>query len=225
MARQTREDLGVQLTDTIVLKGKVTYCRIARKIEGEELERQNKEKEAKGMYPSTRPYYALTLEDVEIVRGQGTPLAQYHGQEVYTNKAGKNAISLTSIGTYPPTVMHKGVGQAEPQAITLEKDLATGQEVEVLMNVFTSNQYKKLSSSFKAILLPEGEIRYYEGNANASVLAGFGLESAPAPAGVDLAPEIPSAPVAPATPAPAESNPFASVEPAAPAQTNVNPFG
>lgn len=169
--RMTREQLGVKSGDTIIVKGRVAFARLDKLVEGEALARENERRSKLGML-HTKPFRSITIEDPEIVQGQGTPLAQFHGQSVYQNKQnGKNMMTLESKSLYPPRYGHiqngKIVEIEDPQ-----KNPAQGQIVYIMIQAFKAKGFNNLGSSFNAIVFEEGEIKFYEGGDN--VLAGFG---------------------------------------------------
>lgn len=234
--RKTREELGVKPGDTIVISGTVAYARLLNKISGAELEKDIKERQSRNQIPINEPYYSVTLEDVQIIRGANTPLALFTGQSVYTRKSGKKAISLTSKSAFPVTFFHE-TGNDQAVQITPDAEFAVGQKISILIKAFMPKAYNRMSSSPQSVLIPEGEIQYYTASGAAADLSGFGLtaskeleeaaspalpkvETTPMPAAMTQtkATQTPADPFAsmPATPA----DPFAQQTPAA----NENPF-
>lgn len=236
--KQTREELGVKKGDQIVIKGEVTFAKLDKPIDGAELEKQNAKRKFK-----TGPYRTITIENLEIVAGQGTPLAQFHGQEVYTSKATNNqAFNMESKSPFAPVYGHI---QEDGSVLEIEDPLRNpekGQVVYLMINAFASKGYSNLGSTFDNVVFEKGDIEFYEGGG--SSLAGFGkimgidVESAPAdanqaPVEANTQQGFGQAPVAPAqetpaqeAPAPAAApNPFGQTAPEAPAQeASTNPF-
>lgn len=173
MVKMTREQLGVKAGDSIVVKAKVTFARMDKLVEGEALAAENKRREGLGMIQSDKPFRSIAIEDPTIVQGQGSPLAQFHGQTAYTAKgSGKLSMSLESKSLFAPKYGHIQNGViveiADPQ-----RNPSPGQEVFILIEAYGSKGYNKLGSSFNSIVFPEGEIQFYEGNAGGG-LTGFG---------------------------------------------------
>ena len=232
--RQTLEQLNVQAGDKLVIKGKVAFSEVAKRVEGEALARKIARQEQLGMkFPTTKPHYALSLVDVQIdPQYQGSALATFYGQQVYKNKKGQLAIGLESKSPFAPNVYHE---QADGSALKIElpAEFAPGQEVSVLVEAFMPKQYNKLGSSFVAVMVPAGEIKYYS-NAASSEIEAFGLkvsdqpvatvveDSKPAPAEFGGVAET-AQPEAQSTVA---DNPFATQanEPASPSGVVNNPF-
>lgn len=182
MTKKTREEMGVKAGDKIIIKGIVTFSEVATRVEGQRLDDKIKREEGRGAkFPVTVPHYAIAIEDVEVGdEYKGTPLANYHGQEVYLNKAGKSAMGMVTKSPFKPNVYHI---QADGKALQLEleAELGKGQPVELLVEAFGSKTYAKLGSSFSALKLPQGNIKMYSSSANSEIEA-FGLEM------VDVAP-------------------------------------
>lgn len=174
MVKMTREQLGVQAGDSIVIKGTVSFARVDKLVEGEALAAENARRKNMNMMAADKPFRSITIEDPTIVQGQGTPLAQFHGQNVYTSGAGKLSMSLESKSLYPPKFGHIQNGVlveiADPQ-----KNPAPGQEVFLMIEAYGSKSMSnaKLGSSFNAIAYPEGEIKFYESTGGGG-LTGFG---------------------------------------------------
>lgn len=209
MAKKSREDFGVQDKDQIVLKGTVTFAKTAKAIAGDELVRENERRAKLGMFIMNDPFRAISLDNLSVVKGGGTPLAQYYESTAYTAKAtGKPTISLESKSKFAPAYGHlqdgKVVEMTDP-----EKNPASGQVVYLIINAYHNKKYNKMSSTFDAIIFEEGPIKYYEGGATGA-LAGFGL---PVEALSEQAPSQPSNDVQ----APAETSAPAQTEQSAPA--------
>jgi len=223
MAKQTREQLGVKPNDEIYIKGEVSFARIDKLVEGDALDKVNEERKKRGMIQANAPFRSLTLVNPVVVGNDGSPLAKYHGQEVYTQKAsGNKAITLETKSPYAPAYGHirdgKIVEIEDPKA-----NPAPGQIVYVRIRAYDpKNSYSNLSSAFDAIVFDEGDINFYSGGS----LTGFGkvldmpVESNGAPTVKDVEGKEP------------KEAPFATTsEPEAPASTEqadtsveANPF-
>lgn len=211
------ESLGATVGEQIIIKGKVAFSEIAKRVEGEKLARKIERQEKLGMnFPQRKPHYSLSLVDVQVDPAYvGSPLAKYYGEKVYKNKDGKFALTLETTSKFPPRIYH---GQEDGTAVVLEElpaELAVGQEVSVLIKTYASKQYANMGSSFDAILLPAGEVQYYSNNASSEIEA-FGLKPADNVGPVD-APETTAVDV--------NDNPFGSSEqaPAETAETKADP--
>ena len=176
------EDLGAKVGDQIIIEGTVAFSEVATRVEGDRLARKIERQEKQGFkYPETRPHYALSLVDVAIdPQSQGTPLAIYYGDErAYTNKDGKLAMTLETTSNFPPRIYHEQEDGTAVQIEELPAELAVGQKVKVLIQTFASKKFANMGSSFNALLLPAGEVKYYVNNASAEIEA-FGLKASEA---------------------------------------------
>ena len=168
--KQTREQLGVKAGDKIILKGKVTFARLDKVVTGEALAKENERRAKLNMLP-TKEFRSVTIEDPEVVQGQGTPLAMYYGQSVYQSKSnGKNTMSFESKSLYPPQYGHMQDGKIV-QIPDPQRNPAQGQEIYLMISAFAPKGFNNLGSTFDAIVFGEGEIKFYENN---NALSGFG---------------------------------------------------
>lgn len=176
------EDLGAQVGDQIIVRGTVSFSELAERVEGQKLLDKIERQKKLNMFPINDPHYSVTIVDVEIEPEYlGTPLAQYYGDQVYTNKDGKLALTLVSKSNFPPAFFHEQEDGTAVQLDNLEAELGTGQEIKVLINTFGSKRYANMGSGVNAILLPAGNINYYSNTASASI-AAFGLKLSDDPA-------------------------------------------
>lgn len=223
VVKLTREQLGVQKDDMIVIEGTVSFSRTDKLVEGEALVAENKRREGINMMKSDKPFRSISIVDPKIVKGEGTPLAQFHGQSVYQDKNGKSAMSLESKSQFAPKYGHIQNGTLVEIADPM-KNPAPGQKVLLFIQAYGSKSFSKMGSSFNAIVFPEGEIKFYEAANGGGGLAGFGealnlpvqnlTGQAPEPANLLTQPTAPAqteqpvangfgaAPVQPATPTP-----------------------
>lgn len=223
MPNMTREQLGVKEGDKIVVRGKVSFARVDKLVEGEALAAENKRRTERGMIPSEKPFRSITIEEPEIVEGEGTPLAQFYGQKVYDAASGKKALSLESKSKFAPSYGHIQNG-ALVEMDDPQKNPANGQVVYLLIEAYKPKNYSKLGSSFNGIVFEEGEIKYYEGQGG-SALAGFGKAL-----GMEVKGKETSAPAAAQDAAPASTGSAFSGFAGAPIvdgndEQKANPFG
>ncbi|PAF27294.1 hypothetical protein CHH61_03975 [Shouchella clausii] len=170
--KQTREQLGVQEGDKIILKGKVTYARLDKAISGEALTRENERRARMGML-HTKPFRSVTIENPEIVQGEGTPLALFHAQEVYQSKTtGNQTMSFESKSLFPPSYGHMQENGTVKEIPDPEKNPAQGQIIYLMITAFKAKGFNNLGSTFDTIVFEKGDIQFYEGKGNS--LAGFG---------------------------------------------------
>ncbi|WP_145142163.1 hypothetical protein [Paenibacillus sp. Y412MC10] len=167
MSKLTREQLGVALGDTIIIRGTVTFAKLDKPVDGKALHKVNQRRLKKGM-KETKPFRRITIESPSIIQGQGTPLAKFYEQNIYRNK-----MTLESKSLFPPAYKHVQNGDAvtidDPQ-----KNPAIGQEIMIQISAFQSKGFPKLGSGLDVIIFPEGPIKFYEANMAEDNLPGFG---------------------------------------------------
>lgn len=170
--KQTREQLGVQPGDKIILKGKVAFARLDKAVTGDLLARENERRAKHGMM-KTKEFRSVTIEDPEIVQGEGTPLANFHGQGVYASKTtGKPTMSFESKSLFAPDYGHMQENGTIQEMADPQKNPAQGQVIYLMISAFAPKGFNNLGSTFDAIVFVPGEIEFYEGKNNS--LAGFG---------------------------------------------------
>lgn len=171
MAKQKREELGVQNGDRIIIKGSVSFARIDKLIDGEALEKENKRRAGLGMNPM-KPFRSITIENPEVVQGQNTPLATFHGQSVYTDqKTGVPKLTVDSKSKFPPAYGHFQEDGTLKEIPDPQRNPAVGQVVYLWIEAYSSKGFPNMGSSFNAIVFEKGDIKYYETGGG---LAGFG---------------------------------------------------
>lgn len=170
--KQTREQLGVQAGDKIILKGIVSFARLDKAVEGEALARENERRAKQGML-KTKAFRSITIENPEIVKGEGTPLANFHAQSVYASKStGKPTMSFESKSLFAPDFGHMQEDGGVKEMVDPQKNPAQGQVVYLMISAFSAKGFNNLGSTFDAVVYAPGEIAFYEGK-NSS-LTGFG---------------------------------------------------
>lgn len=170
--KQTREQLGVKPGDKIILKGIVSFARLDKAVEGEALARENERRAKQGML-KTKAFRSITIENPEIVKGEGTPLANFHAQSVYASKStGKPTMSFESKSLFPPSFGHMQADGGVKEMVDPQKNPAQGQVVYLMISAFSAKGFNNLGSTFDAVVYAPGEIAFYEGK-NSS-LTGFG---------------------------------------------------
>ena len=170
--KQKREQLGVQKGDKIILKGTVAFARLDKLVDGADLDRENQRRTQMGMIP-TKAFRSVTIENPEIVQGQGTPLAKFHEQEVYQSKgSGKPTMNFESKSLFPPSFGHIQPNGAIQEIPDPQKNPAQGQVVYLMISAYQTKSHSNLGSTFDAVVYEQGEIKFYESKSNS--LAGFG---------------------------------------------------
>lgn len=227
----------------IYVEGITTYSRLAKRIEGEELEKDKKRKQQRGMVIIDKPYTTISIEDAKI-RPQNPAalsLEEQYVQERFYMKSKIDAATNTPVGnTYVYSINNKSpflppVSQFDPttkvaqQVNSNGKELATGLKVLLCLSVYQSKTWGGKGISLDGVIVME-PIRYYTSSAQDYSALGItyvGLpeeeaKEAAMPEHQETAQAQTSAPTAPV------GNAFASAQqaqPAAPIANGPTPVG
>lgn len=235
-----------QLTagQTVLVRGELTYSRLTRLIQGEELTAVNARRQQNGISPISQPHTTVSLTDAEVVFADPnapTPEEQFVSERRYTSKKhperGATNYNVDSKGTTLPIIAipDPDVPGAFKQD-TSGRELAAGQPVTLVLRTYKPKNYAKHGLAIDQVVL-SAEPRYYVagGGASPEELAARGITFSTPPQAVDgntaigtgdvpaydddsaqalPLPGLTAAPAAPAQAAPATP----AVTPAAPVQ-------
>ena len=168
-----------QLPFTVELRGKVSYSHITRKIEGEELAKENARRAQKGIAPTDTPYYAFNIQNPEILNSDTNPVppivVQYLNEKIKSRIDPNTQVSSrtyfgTSKSKFAPSVAYSvlagqnlaGVGIADNNA-PLEKELANGLDVTIGLRFYAVSKGIGAGVNVDYVLVNE-PVRFYEGN-------------------------------------------------------------
>ena len=216
--------------DICWVRGKLSFSHLAKKVEGEALERDKQRRMTQNLQPIDRPYTTATVSQCTIIPASGNPaqlslFEQFIQERFYQSpKHPENGWSFAGYnkGKFLPLV---GVMQPDGKTvdqISLSAELAAGLDVTLVLKVFKTNRNN--GCSLEGVILNE-QPKYFEGAGFEAALGSRGIifnaspEAAAADNGVDepyqAAPQ-PQAPMNAAMGAPAPTaTPFST--PAQPA--------
>lgn len=177
----------------ILVRGEIAFSRLAAPIQGKALEDSIKREEAanavrvaqggKRAYPTKVPHTRVNIVNAEVIPatpGALTTEEQYIDERLYLvgsgANAGKKAHSTINKGTKLPPVFEKQADGTYARK-TLERDLATGVKVILVLNVFKpkSDEYDNRGVGLAQVLVEE-PFRYYSGaGVNTETLAARGI--------------------------------------------------
>ncbi len=221
---------SLQLTagNKVFVEGYVSYSRVSKHIEGDELLKDKERKMRQGMTPIDRPYTTITITDAKI-----RPVSHdmnnltidelYIQERFYDSKHTSNNKS-----TYLPVISQYDPATNNATQIDIEgKELAVGLHVILELGVFKPKNYAQHGVGLNSIIVME-PIKYYTASQTDYNVLGFtytpltgeAAKQAVNPQGVASQPA--EAPYAQAAPAPsvapmAPANPYSQVAPVAPA--------
>lgn len=229
----------------IYVEGVTTYSRLAKHIEGEELEKDKKRKQQRGMVIIDKPYTTISIEDAKI-RPQNPAalsLEEQYVQERFYMKSKMDAATNTPVGnTYVYNINNKSpylppVSQFDPATKVAKQvnlngnELATGLKVLLCLSVYQSKTWGGKGISLDGVIVME-PIRYYTSSAQDYSALGITYVGLPEDEAREAA--MPEHQEAAQTPAQASAptapvgNAFASAQqaqPAAPIANRPTPVG
>lgn len=214
----------------ICVRGRLTYSRLAKHIDGEELERDNARRKASNGNPINRPYTTATICDARVLfvnpqaeqnptlRTREETYALEHMYQSMNNKnSGWNYNAVNKSRNLPRVFEYnRESGKYDPVSLTGELD--NGLDVTLVMRVF-KGQNGNNGISLDQVCINE-PVRYYSGGIDLSAYGIITSESvAPAPteAAAPVQPTQPVAPIAPVAPAAQPVTGGFATQPAAPA--------
>lgn len=226
MANRTISTQSLTPGELFCVRGKLTYGRLAKQVDGEELERDKQRRAARGMRPIERPYTSATITDAYVpLKDKNNPTLEerYAQESLYTSHAnGSHGFNFSAVnrGNRLPWI-----GVRDPQdpmkieQLMLPNELASGLDVTLVMRVFQGKPNKGVT--LDGVILNEPP-RYFASADPTASLSALGITFIPAET---------AAPAPEATPMAHEAFPFtnqqAQPEPEpAPAQTftQTNPW-
>lgn len=236
---------------TIIVKGKTSFSRLARHVSGKELEDSIRRAKAAGrLYPTDRDHTTISVVDAEVQYADPanpTLEEQFIAQQLFAYKKGDNAgrigYSIDDISPFLPLILIPDEeNPGSHRQLVLDNDLAPGLDVRLVLSTFKSKAgYQKTGVGLQQVVLDEAP-QYYTQGANTSELAARGITvsggitrvpaseaAAPAAAqgtyvGTDENGFPAAGPVAPQAQAPAQPQAPVQQTPAAPvAQAPVQP--
>lgn len=186
MANRTISTQSLTPGTLFCVRGKLTYGRLAKQIDGEELEKDKQRRAMRGMRPIERPYTSATITDAYVAipqsRKDNPTLEERYAQEsLYTSHAnGAQGFNFSAVnrGNRLPWV-----GVRDPQdpmkieQISLPSELASGMDVTLVMRVFQGKPNKGVT--LDGVILNEAP-RYYASSDPTASLSALGITFIPA---------------------------------------------
>jgi hypothetical protein len=167
----------------ILVQGNVSFSRLAALVEGEALANSVIQAKARGaLYPTTVPHTTINLVNAVVVpatAGVLTPEEQFVQEKLHTVKSGDNvgklAFNIDNKSSYLPTVLepdpeHEG----QYRQLVLERDLAGGILVTIVLEVFKPKSYEKRGLGLQQVVLNE-PVRYFSSGVDTQALAARGI--------------------------------------------------
>lgn len=167
----------------ILVRGKVSFSRLAQLVDGEALERSIAQALQRGsLYPTRKPHTTVNLVDAQVLvanPANPTPEEQFVHEKIYAVKSGDNAgksgYGIDNVSSFLPTVLE--VDPENPgtyRQLVLERDLAGGMDVTLILQVFKPKGYEKRGIGLQQVVLNE-PVRYFSSGVDTSALAARGI--------------------------------------------------
>ena len=226
MANRTISTQSLTPGELFCVRGKLTYGRLAKQVDGEELEKDKQRRAARGMRPIERPYTSATITDAYVpLKDKNNPTLEerYAQESLYTSHAnsshGFNYSAVNRGNRLPWVGVRDPQNPMEIEQLMLPNELASGLDVTLVMRVFQGKPNKGVT--LDGVILNEPPRYFASADPTASLSA----------LGITFVPAVTEAPAAEAAPMAHEAFPFANQqaqpEPTpAPAQTftQTNPW-
>jgi len=184
MANRTISTQSLTPGEIFCVRGKLTYGRLAKQIDGEELERDKQRRATRGMRPIERPYTSATITDAYVpLKDKNNPTLEerYAQESLYTSHAnGSHGFNFSAVnrGNRLPWI-----GVRDPQdpmkieQLMLPNELASGLDVTLVMRVFQGKPNKGVTLDGVIINEPP---RYFASADPTASLSALGITFIPA---------------------------------------------
>lgn len=184
MANRTISTQSLTPGETFYVRGKLTYGRLAKQVDGEELEKDKQRRAARGMRPIERPYTSATITDAYVpLKDKNNPTLEerYAQESLYTSHAnGSHGFNFSAVnrGNRLPWI-----GVRDPhdpmkiEQLMLPNELASGLDVTLVMRVFQGKPNKGVT--LDGVILNEPP-RYFAFADPTASLSALGITFIPA---------------------------------------------
>ena len=164
---------------TVVIRGQLTFSRLAKLVEGAELARADAQRVQNGMQAIGVPHTSVNLAHAEVVYADpANPTAE----EIFVNERrfisrkhpdNGQSYSIDNKSTKLPIVGTRNA-RNEVEQVILESDLAAGLQVTLVLRVYKPKNYSNCGLSLDLVVVEE-PIRYYNPGVDQNELAARGI--------------------------------------------------
>lgn len=172
---------ATQLTPnaTVHIRGKLTFSRLAKLIDGEELANSDAQRRQRKMIPVGRPHTSVSLAHAEVVYADpNAPTTEelFVAERRYTSQQADQGLcySMDNKSSKLPIVGVQNTADGTVEQVILESDLAAGIDVTLVMRVYKPQGHPNCGLSLDLVLLHE-PVRYYNVGVNTGELAARGI--------------------------------------------------
>lgn len=169
--------------EQILVRGKVSFSRVAKLIEGEALTKSIEQARQRGsLYPTTVPHTTINLVDAQVLPANPAAASveeQFVHEKIFTYKNGDNTghtgFGVDNKSNYLPTVLEMDPeNPGQYRQLVLERDLASGLDVTLVLKVYKPAGYEKRGLGIEQIVLHE-PVKYYASGLDTAALAARGI--------------------------------------------------
>ena len=154
MANRTISTQSLTPGELFCVRGKLTYGRLAKQVDGEELEKDKQRRAARGMRPIERPYTSATITDAYVpLKDENNPTIEerYAQESLYISHAndshGFNFFAANRGNRLPWIGVRDPQDPFKVEQIVLPNELASGLDVTLVMRVFQTRASLLMASS------------------------------------------------------------------------------
>lgn len=216
----------------VLVKGKLTFSRLTRLVEGEALARVDAQRVSNGMQPIGRPHTSISLAHAEVLfqnPAEPTKEEQFVEERRYTSKKHPEygeCYSLDNKSDRLP-IVSKLNAEGKAEQVELAGELAADVEVIVVLRVYKPRNYNNRGLSLDQVIIQDTEVKYFSAGATNEALAAVGIVYAAPPVAQQAGPAAtPSNDVDPQTAAAQAAGawPTPGTDAPAPAPAAVDPY-
>jgi len=173
---------------TIFLRGRISFSRLTRHIDGEDLVKSIAAARARGSkYPTTKPHTTISLIDAAVVPVDAqnpTPEEIFVNSKIYEVKkgdnAGKRGFSIDDKSPNLPPVFEpipadERDGSGSHRQLVLPQDLDSGLDVTLVLTTFTQGDYANKGLGLQQVILNEAPRYYGGGGVDNAALSAIGV--------------------------------------------------
>lgn len=171
----------------IMLRGRLRYSRLAKKIDGDALQKDIERRRKQGQqYIKTVPYTTAQICDVQIIPNPSLPQDVAANVNAYMNLALFQSNAEGSSG-YCFRVEHTGalpwVGTRQAdgsvEQVSLERELANDQTVTLVLHVYKSQNFANHGLGLTGVIVENPTVQYYSGGLESQLKAAGIIFSKP----------------------------------------------
>lgn len=184
MANRTISTQSLTPGELFCVCGKLTYSRLAKQVDGEELEKDKQRRAARGMRPIERPYTSATITDAYVsLKDKNNPTLEerYAQESLYTSHAkdshGFNFSGVNRGNRLPWIGVRDPKDPMKIEQLVLPNELASGLDVTLVMRVFQGKPNKGVT--LDGVILNEPP-RYFASADPTASLSALGITFIPA---------------------------------------------